>query len=120
MAGVFAGRPSRCLRPCSRTAMDRAGSHRLPSASRSMGIVLAQMAAANEIRRARDALRSLVRKTVPPPLEEQVRAWCLRAQLRPDAAPDALKGNSWDPKLLTALRYPTVQVMLAAEKVVEH
>jgi energy-coupling factor transporter ATP-binding protein EcfA2 len=79
-------------------------------------IVLDQMAADGAVRGVRDALRRFVQNEVPLSSRQGVRLWCLAAQRQFQIN---LKHSGCSPKLLTALQYPTVQVMLAAEQIVE-
>jgi uncharacterized protein YjbI with pentapeptide repeats len=100
-----------------RSAPDPASCPPLPGL---WGIVLDQMAANTEVCGVREALCRFLEKELLLPAGDYIRAWCLVAQLQPGESPARLGQKGCSPKLLTALRYPTVQVILAVEKVVEN
>jgi uncharacterized protein YjbI with pentapeptide repeats len=112
---LLAVHPAACASVLARlqSAPDRASFPPLPVL---WVIVLDQMAADSEVRGVRDALRRFVQNEVPLPSRQGIRLWCLAAQRQ---FPVVLKHPGCTPKLLSALHYPTVQVMLAAEQVVE-
>jgi uncharacterized protein YjbI with pentapeptide repeats len=116
---LFAVHPAACADVLTRlrAAPDCAFFPPLPALG---AIILDQMAADGEIRGVRAALRRFVLNEVPRAAREYIRAWCLAAQLQPEKSPVRLRDLGCSPKVLTILRNPAVQVLFAAEKVVEN
>jgi uncharacterized protein YjbI with pentapeptide repeats len=97
-------------------APDRAAYPPLPGLWR---IVLDEMATDDEVCCVRQALHRYFHHEMPPHLERPIRDWCLEAQLHPSKPTNDLERLGCHAGLVTTLRQPTFQVLLAAVKLAE-